>query len=154
MAAQPVAFMGHSLSRARAGEREMVWDPSKEINAAGEVDLARLARSLVLNGERVDYGRYRVTGGREPHWVDLYTARTPRCDCADHLWRDEICKHILAALLREGNERVVRALGDLFTRVRQSAKVARARRVTARRASGTDCAREQRRWMTSTGAPA
>ena len=96
----------------------MVWDPSIEINAAGGVDLTRLERSLQLHGERMGDGRYRVVGGKEPHWVDLYTARTPRCDCADHLWRDQVCKHILAALLREGNERVVRALGDLFNRVR------------------------------------
>lgn len=102
----------------------MVWNPSVEINAAGGVDLARLARSLQLRGERLGDGRYRVSGGTEPHWVDLYAARTPRCDCADHLWRDQVCKHILAALLREGNERVVRALSDLFIRARESAKAA------------------------------
>ena len=45
--------------------------------------------------------------------MDLYTTSHPRCDCGDHLWRDRICKHILAALLREGNERVVQALGRL-----------------------------------------
>jgi len=42
----------------------------------------------------------------------------PRCDCGDHLWRERICKHILAALLREGNERVVEALPTLLARVR------------------------------------
>jgi hypothetical protein len=45
----------------------------------------------------------------------------PRCDCGDHLWRDRICKHILAALLREGNDTVVRALGSLLERVRSAA---------------------------------
>jgi hypothetical protein len=50
--------------------------------------------------------------------VDLYTAAHPRCDCGDHLWRERICKHILAALLREGNEHVVSALPRLFERVR------------------------------------
>ena len=39
--------------------------------------------------------------------MDLRTARQPRCDCGDHLWRERVCKHILAALLREGDERVL-----------------------------------------------
>lgn len=78
------------------------------------IDRARLERSLGLAGEKVGEGRYRVDGGREPHWVDLYTATIPRCDCADHLWREAVCKHILAALLREGHERVIREVGGLF----------------------------------------
>ena len=89
-----------------------------DFDAAGGVDLDRLERSLRLHGERVAVGRYRVTGGNHEHWVDLYTASHPRCDCGDHLWRERICKHILAALLREGNERVVSALPRLFERVR------------------------------------
>ncbi|MGI8546012.1 MAG: SWIM zinc finger family protein [Gemmatimonadaceae bacterium] len=47
--------------------------------------------------------------------MDLDTASHPRCDCGDHLWRDKVCKHILAALMREGNERVIRAVGNLFS---------------------------------------
>ena len=89
-----------------------------DIDAAGGVDLDRLERSLGLTGERVAPGRYRVSGGAHDHWVDLYTAGHPRCDCGDHLWRERICKHILAALLREGHERVIRELGTLFVRVR------------------------------------
>jgi hypothetical protein len=57
-------------------------------------------------------------GGREAHWVDLYTARQPRCDCGDHLWRETLCKHILAALLREGDEKVIRAVGELVSSLR------------------------------------
>lgn len=94
-----------------------------DFDAAGGVDLDRLERSLVLHGERVGDGRYRVTGGDHVHWVDLTTVAHPRCDCGDHLWRERICKHILAALLREGNERVVESLGQLFARVRGSASV-------------------------------
>ena len=85
-------------------------------DAAGGVDLNRLERSLGLHGERVGPGRYRITGGTQVHWVDLYTASHPRCDCGDHLWRERICKHILAALLREGNERVLTALPRLLAR--------------------------------------
>ena len=92
--------------------------PAIDFDAAGGIDLERLERSLQLQGERVGRGRYRVVGGDADHWVDLYTTSHPRCDCGDHLWRERICKHILAALLREGNERVVSALGALFARVR------------------------------------
>lgn len=95
-----------------------VAHPAIDFEAAGGIDLDRLERSLALNGERMGGGRYHVTGGDHDHWVDLYTASHPRCDCGDHLWRDRICKHILAALLREGNDRVVGALGRLVERVR------------------------------------
>lgn len=96
--------------------------PAIDFDAAGGVDLDRLERSLRLKGERVGEGRYHVTGGGHDHWVDLYTASHPRCDCGDHLWRERICKHILAALLREGNDRVVSALGQLYERLRPTTK--------------------------------
>jgi hypothetical protein len=95
--------------------------PAIDFDAAGGIDLERLGRSLQLRGERIGHGRYRVVGGRSDHWVDLYTTAHPRCDCGDHLWRERICKHILAALLREGNERVVAALGTLFAQVARAA---------------------------------
>jgi SWIM zinc finger len=93
-------------------------EPAIDFDAAGGVDVSRLERSLALKGERVADGRYHFTGGAQEHWVDLYTAQYPRCDCGDHLWRERICKHILAALIREGNERVVRALGSVVERLR------------------------------------
>ena len=99
--------------------------PAIDFEAAGGIDLERLERSLQLRGERIGYGRYHVVGGDSDHWVDLYTTAHPRCDCGDHLWRERICKHILAALLREGNDRVVSALGTLFAAIR-SGGVARA----------------------------
>jgi hypothetical protein len=92
--------------------------PAIDFDTLGGIDLDRLERSLQLTGVRVGHGQYRVTGGTQDHWVDLYTTSHPRCDCGDHLWRDQICKHILAALLREGDGRVVSALGPLFTRAR------------------------------------
>ena len=88
---------------------------------SGGIDLDRLERSLSLVGIRVGDGRYRVLGGDHEHWVDLYTTSLPRCDCGDHLWRDRICKHILAALLREGNDTVISALGSLMERLRAAA---------------------------------
>jgi hypothetical protein len=82
--------------------------------APESVDSSRLQRALTLSAERVAEGRYRIEGGAHEHWVDLYTVSHPRCDCGDHLWRDMMCKHILAALLREGNEPVFQAVGSLM----------------------------------------
>ena len=101
----------------------MKREPQINFAAAGGVDLSRLARSLVLRGERVGEGRYRVSGGDQDHWVDLYTTNNPRCDCGDHLWRDAVCKHILAALLREGSETVITALPLLVQAVSARADV-------------------------------
>lgn len=92
-----------------------------DVDAAGGVDPARLERSLGLRVRRVGRGRYLVTGGEEPHWVDLHTMGMPRCDCGDHLWRDRVCKHILAVLLREGDERVIGAVGRLVRELRAGA---------------------------------
>lgn len=89
--------------------------PACTINfeALGGVNLDRLERALQLHAEHAGPGRYRISGGESTHWVDLYTSGLPRCDCGDHVWRDQVCKHILAALLREGDERVLAALRDL-----------------------------------------
>lgn len=103
--------------------------------AAGGVDLPRLERSLGLEVVPRGRGRYQITGGSEPHWVDLYTRNQPRCDCGDHLWRDRICKHILAALLREGDERVLRAVGSLVTELRTRVEATRERRRRGRHAA-------------------
>jgi uncharacterized Zn finger protein len=90
-----------------------------DLGAAGGVDLDRLERALELAAERVGPGRYRVKGGAQEHWVDLFSAAQPRCDCGDHLWREAVCKHILAALLREGDPRVVAGVGQVMTRLRE-----------------------------------
>jgi hypothetical protein len=97
-------------------EQDMTIESLIDFDAAGGVDLDRLERSLGLRGERIGEGRYRITGGVTEHWVDLRTPAHPRCDCGDHLWRDRVCKHILAALLREGSERVLTALPRLLAR--------------------------------------
>lgn len=93
-----------------------------DLGAAGGVDPARLERSLGLRVRRMGRGRYRVWGGKEEHWVDLYTRRMPRCDCGDHIWRERVCKHILAVMLREGDERVIAAVGGLVSRLREEAR--------------------------------
>lgn len=87
----------------------------------GAVDPARLERGVALVATRVAPGRYRVEGGAETHWVDLVSPHHPRCDCGDHLWRDTICKHLLAALLREGDPAVIGAVADLVRALRRAA---------------------------------
>ena len=99
----------------------MAWNDMIDFERDGGVDLDRLERGVSLHAVRVSGGRYRVTGGSETHWVDLRSSLIPRCDCGDHLWRDRICKHILAALLREGDPRVVSAVGDLVRGLRTMA---------------------------------
>ena len=88
------------------------------IGDLGAIESGRLERSLSLAGEPVGDGRYLVVGGTEPHWVDLRSPMYPRCDCGDYLWRDTICKHILAARLREGDPGVIRAVALLVNQLR------------------------------------
>jgi hypothetical protein len=95
-----------------------------DITAAGGVEHRRLERSLGLRVQPEGVGQYRVYGGREAHWVDLHTPHHPRCDCGDHLWREAVCKHILAALLREGDERVIGAVGELVSELRRVSEAA------------------------------
>jgi uncharacterized Zn finger protein len=90
-----------------------------DVQAAGGIEAARLERCLGLEVERTGRGRYLVTGGTEPHWVDLHSRLVPRCDCGDHLWRERVCKHILAAMLHEGDERVIREVGGLVRALRE-----------------------------------
>ena len=71
------------------------------------VDPGRLHRAIWLDIERMGPGRYKVEGGRDPHSVDLAVGG---CDCADAAYRKAVCKHELAARLREGDPMVIRAL--------------------------------------------
>ena len=88
------------------------------------IDLPRVERSLGLEVSSLGRGRFHVTGGAEPHWVDLRSPAHPRCDCGDHLWRDQMCKHILAARLREGDEDVLQAVAELVQELRAVARAA------------------------------
>lgn len=86
------------------------------------VDLDRLERGVQLSCEKVGSGRYRVSGGASDHWVDLgATGARPKCDCGDHLWRDQVCKHILAALLQEGSATVIAQIGPMVARLKGAA---------------------------------
>lgn len=86
-----------------------------------DVEPARVERGVSLQAVRVAPGRYHVVGGAEEHWVDLLSPNQPRCDCGDHTWRDAKCKHIVAALLREGDPDVLGAVGELVRGLRAKA---------------------------------
>ena len=84
------------------------------------VDLDRLERGVQLVCEKIGPRRFRVSGGAHEHWVDLGAdGARPRCDCGDYTWRDRDCKHILAAMLHEGNSSVIQAIGPMVARLRQ-----------------------------------
>ncbi len=108
-----------------------MMDVAIDLSAIGGVDPGRLERGLSLHLERVGDGQYRAMGGAQAHWVDLYNTAHPRCDCGDHLWREQVCKHILAAMLREGDERILRAVGTLVRQLRADIALARERRQVA-----------------------
>jgi hypothetical protein len=88
----------------------------------GDIEMRRVERGVQLACEPAGDGRYRVTGGNTTHWVDLISRDHPRCDCGDYLWRDAICKHIIAARLREGDEQVLFHVGALVRSLRKLAE--------------------------------
>lgn len=107
------------------------YDPHPRFSApplvpTGEehIDLPRLERGLGLQVLPWGRGRFRVSGGSEPHWVDLATPNHPRCDCGDHLSREAVCKHILAALLRQGDESVLDGVRRLVSELREERRAA------------------------------
>lgn len=73
------------------------------------IHLERLARAVHLDVERLGDHRYRVTGGAEPHIVDLLRAR--ECDCRDaEIQRAYACQHLTATMVYEGDRDAIRSL--------------------------------------------
>jgi len=73
------------------------------------IELHRLARAVHLDVERLSDHRYRVTGGEQPHVVDLRRAR--ECDCEDATYqREYACQHLTATMLYEGDRDAIRTL--------------------------------------------
>lgn len=79
---------------------------------APAIDPRRLVASLALTVTPLGPAQYRVTGGREPHHVDLTAdgAALPPCDCGDALYRGTICKHQLICRLVAGDPAVRAAI--------------------------------------------
>lgn len=62
----------------------------------------RVYRALGLRAEPLGRGVWRVRGGEEMHWVHLRDRAVAPCDCGDAVWRERICKHVIAARLAAG----------------------------------------------------
>ena len=77
------------------------------------IDSARLARAIHLDIEPLGEHEYRITGGQGMHVVALKAPPELECDCADYVLRATVCKHLLRALLAEGDREVIEALRDL-----------------------------------------
>ena len=57
----------------------------------------RAARAARLTVESLGATRFRVSGGKEPHLVDLAVLSGMLCDCKDYRWNPGVdCKHLLA----------------------------------------------------------
>lgn len=76
--------------------------------SAVAVDPRRLARSLYLECQREGPDVYRVTGGAEPHVVEL--GEDARCDCVDFQVHGGGCKHLLRVRLAWGDVEIIEAL--------------------------------------------
>ncbi|MEZ9540313.1 DEAD/DEAH box helicase [Shewanella sp. 10N.286.51.B8] len=72
------------------------WQPTANIEKESSylIDLYRLKRSLELKIKPSGEGRYRVTGGSEPHFLQTKNKKY-LCDCMDFK-KGNLCKHILA----------------------------------------------------------
>ncbi len=76
------------------------------------IDEGRLARAVHLDATRVGSGRcYQVTGGARSHVVDL---DDDGWNCGDYAFRHQLCKHVIRALLAEGDGEVIAALRRLL----------------------------------------
>jgi hypothetical protein len=62
--------------------------------------LARVARAIHLDVERLDAERWLVRGGASTHVVDAHRGR---CDCPDCRIRGRVCKHLLRVHLAQGD---------------------------------------------------
>lgn len=90
------------------------------------IELGRLERALELHAAPMDRRRFKITGGAEPHYVDLDPEASSPCDCADFAWRGGVpgmaCKHLLRARLAEGDAQVIRAAAVLLAATREYAR--------------------------------
>jgi hypothetical protein len=84
------------------------------------VELGRLERALRLELQALGYRRYLVAGGEQLHYVDLGSRAPCPCDCDDRVV-DSPCKHMLRAMLFEGNDCVLKAVAALVMAFREYA---------------------------------
>lgn len=77
------------------------------------IDPYRLRRALELKVRSVEAGRFRITGGSDPHIVRRHQGEY-RCDCADAQKGQRHCKHVLAVKLTRGDQKIL-SLVSLLT---------------------------------------
>jgi hypothetical protein len=89
-------------------------------------DLARVEKALRLQARKIGHRQFEVAGGETLHYVDLAPRVACPCDCGDHVWRGDThlgpCKHVLRALLAEGDADVLLAVAALLTATREYAE--------------------------------
>lgn len=76
----------------------MIPNLRAESEMSNQIDPLKLRKAARLPVVKVGRGQYQVG----THWVDLYNVDIPDCDCEDYLWKENVCKHKLAAMLAEG----------------------------------------------------
>lgn len=84
-----------------------------------EVGAERLTRALELTVTDVlDTGVYAIVSPQsgDTHYVNLRDIDCPACDCGDHIYRERLCAHALAAMLFEEDPRLERLVGRLVRR--------------------------------------
>ena len=97
--------------------------PAIDFTKLPEIDEERLERALSFRAVAMDVaGQYKILNAtdplREPHYVDLVSSDIPRCDCGDHEYRNQLCKHILCALLHENHPVAASALASYLAKRR------------------------------------
>jgi len=73
-----------------------------------QIELYRLCRALHLDCERIADQQYRVSGAGHAYTVNLRS--TPECPCEDRTLAGQACKHLLRAMLAEGDRDVLQTL--------------------------------------------
>jgi helicase len=94
---------------------EVTGSPSAAVVWPAGVDPYRLRRSLELKVRLLEPGGFQVTGGTDPHRVQLIEG-SYRCDCADFQNGRSQCKHVLAIRLHQGDQVLQRQAAVLKAR--------------------------------------
>lgn len=94
-----------------------ILPPALDDAAYATLRVETVQRAMELTVEMLGRGRFKVSGGYEPHYLDLYDPEHNRCDCHDHNWRNRMCKHLAAVLIRLGDYRMWCRLQELLEEI-------------------------------------
>ena len=104
-----------------------VEHPTHQANSAIPLpyEPKRLQRAITqLRSEQLGSVEYRVWGGQHEHHVKLDV--DPPCDCEDFHYRgrEVLCAHVLHCLMREGNQELLIAAGEIMRQMQEQVKAA------------------------------